>query len=158
MELALIVISPTLVRNNEFIYILEELQRAKFNICALKKKKIDILNLEHLFSDLAPKTHSLSTLETEFNRDESLLLVIEKTKAITEIQELIGTFSVKINSDWEKKKQKQALGYQVNKQTNLISEYGSYIFCFPNQQRNLDKIGKEFRVLPNSKEFKIEKV
>lgn len=104
MELALIVISPTLVRNNEFIYILEELQRAKFNICALKKKKIDILNLEHLFSDLAPKTHSLSTLETEFNRDESLLLVIEKTKAITEIQELIGTFSVKINSDWEKKK------------------------------------------------------
>ena len=104
MELALVVISPSCVRNNEFIYIMEELQKAKFNICAVKKKKIDMLNLENLFADLAPKTHSLSTLETEFNRDESLLLVLEKTKALTEVQELIGTFSVKINSDWEKKK------------------------------------------------------
>jgi hypothetical protein len=65
-----------------------------------------MLNLEYLFKDLAPKTHSISTLETEFNRDESVLLVLEKTKAITEVQELIGTFSIKINSDWEKKKSK----------------------------------------------------
>jgi hypothetical protein len=49
MELALVVISPTLVRNNDFIYVLDELSRAKFNICALKKKKIDSLNLEYLF-------------------------------------------------------------------------------------------------------------
>jgi len=84
MELALIVISPTLVRNNDFIYVLDEL-RSKFNICAIKKKKIDMLNLEYLFKDLCPKTHSMSTLETEFNRGDSVLLVLEKTKAITEV-------------------------------------------------------------------------
>jgi len=106
MELAMIVISPNLVRNNDFVYVLDELSRAKFNICAIKKKKIDMLNLEYLFKDLAPKTHSLSTLEGEFNRGESVILVVEKTKAITEVQELIGTFSIKINSDWEKKKSK----------------------------------------------------
>jgi len=83
MELALVVISPTLVRNNEFIYILDEFHRAKFNICAIKKKKIDILNLEYLFKDLAPKTHSLSTLESEFNRGDSIILVVEKTNAIS---------------------------------------------------------------------------
>lgn len=44
-----------------------------------------MLNLEYLFKDLAPKTHSLSTLETEFNRGDSILLVLEKTKAITEV-------------------------------------------------------------------------
>ena len=46
----------------------------------------------------------------------------------------------------------------MNKQTSLISEYGSYIFCFPNVQKNQEKIVKEFRVLPHSKEFNIEKV
>lgn len=106
MELALVVISPALVKNNDFIYVLDEFSRAKLNICALKKKKVDRLNLEHLFKDLAPKTHSLSTLENEFNRGESIILVVEKQNAIVEIEELIGKFSIKINSDYEKKKTK----------------------------------------------------
>jgi len=49
MELALIVISPTLVNNHDFVYVLDELQRSKFNICALKKKKLDIDGLKILF-------------------------------------------------------------------------------------------------------------
>jgi len=37
--------------NNDFIFIIEEFFRAKFNICALKKKQIDKPNLETLFGD-----------------------------------------------------------------------------------------------------------
>lgn len=47
----MIVLSPAVVMNNDFIFIIEEFFRAKFNICALKKKQIDKPNLETLFGD-----------------------------------------------------------------------------------------------------------
>lgn len=34
-ELALVLISPTLVSNNDFVYVLEDLHRSKFGICSL---------------------------------------------------------------------------------------------------------------------------
>ena len=138
-ELALIVISPSLVRNNDFVYIMDEFLRSKFNLCAVKKMDVIGETLQNLFSDLVPRTHSLDTLEGEFKRGESVMLVLEKQKAITEAEELIGKFSIKLNSDYEKKKQMKKTTFQFtshglgkSEEDNLISEFGSYIFCFPN--------------------------
>jgi len=138
-ELALIVISPSLVRNNDFVYVMDEFLRSKFAICAVKKKEIVGESLQYLFADLAPRIHSLETLEGEFKRGESIMLVLEKQKAITEVEELIGKFSIKLNSDYEKKKQMKKTTFQFNsyglgknEDDTLISEFGSYIFCFPN--------------------------
>jgi len=43
-------------------------------------------------------------------------------------------------------------------ETTLIHEYGSYIFCFPTVDLNKVKIANEFRTLPASQNFKIERV
>ena len=161
-ELALVVISPTLVRNNEFVYIMDGFLRSKLAICAIKKKDLVGDSLKHLFADLVPRTHSLETLEGEFKRGESILLVLEKQKAVAEVEELIGKFSIKLNSDFEKKKQMKKTSFQFNSyglgkndETSLVSEFGSYIFCFPNAQLNKSKICMEFRSLPNSKHFRM---
>jgi nucleoside diphosphate kinase len=39
-KLALVLISPTLVINNDFVFILDEFYRAKFRVCAMKKKTL----------------------------------------------------------------------------------------------------------------------
>jgi hypothetical protein len=64
------------------------------------------------------------------------------------LSELIGTFGIKIMSDWEKKKAKKQNGaYQMymynnggSNENSLISEYGSYIFAFPDEELNKKKI------------------
>ena len=159
-ELALILISPTLVTNHDFIFVIDEFNRAKFNIVALKKCRVEGEKLESLFKDLAPRVHNLEMLSNEFTRGESVLVVLEKSKAIEEAQEIIGKFSIKIGLDWEKKKKKKNQGFQfMNKysagseENNMISEYGSYIFSFPNEELNKEKIAREFRSLPNTKNF-----
>ena len=76
--------------NNDFIFVIDEFYRSKFNICALKKKQIDKPNLETLFQDLIPKVHSLDVLHMEFKRGDSVLMVVEKPKAIEEAQEQWG--------------------------------------------------------------------
>jgi len=165
VELALIVISPALVMNNDFAFVMDEFYRSKFNICALKKKQIDKPALQVLFQDLVPRVHHVDILHAEFRRGESVFLVVEKTKALEDAQELIGKFGIKTGSDYEKKKRKTQLGFQfTNRQglgaesSGLIQEYGSYIFCFPNVELNKEKILREFRALPNSKHFKLERV
>ena len=45
-----------------------------------------------------------------------------------------------------------------SEENNMISEYGSYIFSFPNLELNLQKIGREFRSLPNTKNFALQRV
>lgn len=146
VELALIVISPTLVMNNDFVFVMDEFYRTKFQICAFKKKAIDKTNLQALFGDLAPQVHSLDLLDVEFRRGDSVLLVVEGAKAVEEIQELVGKFGIKVGSDFEKKKRKTTQGYQfinnnLKSEANcLIREYGSYIFTFPNAERNREKI------------------
>lgn len=105
-------------------------------------------DLKVLFKDLAPRVHSLETLNTEFKRGESLLLVLEKPKAIVEAEQLIGKFSIKLNSDYEKKKRMKKTTFQFNnsyggakaEEDNMVNEFGSYIFCFPNAQLNKEKI------------------
>ena len=151
--------------NNDFVFIMEEFSRSKFNICALKKKQIDKPNLEALFQELVPKVHSLELLDMEFKRGDSVLIVVEKPKAIEEAQELIGKFGIKTGSDFEKKKRKVQAGFNFMNNHNLkseanslIHEYGSYMFCFPNAERNKEKILSEFRSLPNSKDYRLERV
>jgi len=117
-ELALIVISPSLVMNNDFVYILDEFARHKFNVCAFKKTKLTTDNLRFLFNDLCPRIHTLNVLDHEFRRGDSFVFVVEKEKAINAAEETIGKFGIKINSDWEKKKLKKQAGFQFN--------YGGY--------------------------------
>lgn len=166
MELALIVISPALVKNNDFVYVLDDFYRAKFSLCALKKRALSRDDLTALFGDLIPKVHNLAVLEKEFFRGESVLMVLEKAKALESAQALIGKFGIKVPSDYEiKRLSKKALGLQhVNRlgmgggaadDSSMIREYGSYIFCFPNADLNERKIAKEFTNLPFSKYFKI---
>lgn len=166
MELALIVISPTLVKSNDFVYVLDDFHRAKFSLCALKKRPLSKDDLSALFGDLAPKVHSLSVLELELLRGESVLMVLEKAQAVESAQSLIGRFGIKVASDFELKKlsKKAAEQQQVSKigmggsaaeDCPLMREYGSYIFCFPNAAQNQRKIAREFTSLPFSKHFKI---
>lgn len=82
VELALVVISPTLVQNNDFVYVVDDFHRAKFGLCAIKKRQLATADLRALFGDLLPKVHSLSLLEKEFSKGDSVLLVFEKAKAI----------------------------------------------------------------------------
>ena len=49
-------------------------------------------------------------------------------------------------------------GGAANEEFTLIHEYGSYIFCFPNVDLNKTKIAREFRTLPASQNFKLERV
>lgn len=166
MELALIVISPALVKSNDFVYVLDDFYRAKFNLCALKKRALSSPDLKDLFGDLAPKVHSLAVLEKEFLRGESVLMVFEKAKAIESAQSLIGKFGIKVTSDYEVKKiskkaagmmnaSKLGMGGGAADDSALMREYGSYIFCFPNAELNQRKIAKEFTDLPFSKHFTI---
>jgi len=166
MELALIVISPALVKTNDFVYVLDDSYRAKFGLCAIKKRALDRDDLEALFGDLVPKVHSLYMLEKEFARGESILMVFEKASAIDAAQSLIGKFGIKVSSDYELKKlSKKAAGLQQLSKLGmgggaaddgaLMREYGSYIFCFPNAKLNQRKIAREFPDLPFSKHFEI---
>lgn len=83
--MALVLISPTLVTNHDFVFVIDEFNRAKFNIVALKKCKVEGEKLETLFKDLVPRVHNLDMLSNEFTRGESILVVLEKSKAIEEV-------------------------------------------------------------------------
>ena len=111
VELALVVISPTLVSNNDFVYVLDDFNRSKFAISALKMRSLGRESLEKLFKDQVPRIHNLDTLESEFKRGDALLMVVEKVKAVEEAQNLVGKFGIKINSDWEKKKTHKKQGF-----------------------------------------------
>lgn len=113
-ELALVILTPTLVKNHDFVFIMDEFNRNKFNIAALLKKEITLEDLEVYFKDLVPKFHDLDILEPEFAKGDSVILVLEKTRAVEDAAELIGKCSIKMNSDWEKKKKKKNQGFQFN--------------------------------------------
>jgi len=46
--------------------------------------KLDEGRLKSLFQDLVPRVHSLEMLQNEFVRGDSILMVLEKVKAIEE--------------------------------------------------------------------------
>lgn len=155
-ELALLLITPTLVNCNDFVFVLEDLVRSKFNICALQRAKLEKEDVAALFtSDISPRlynaevlaAHELSKGKLEltsviviiplnFSIGSSVLVVLEKEKAVNDLSELIGRFEIKTPADFEKTKRKQSSSgfypFQASTQSSLIHDFGSYLFCFPN--------------------------
>lgn len=82
--MALVILTPTLVRNHDFVFLMDEFYRNKFNIAAFQKKELSRDDLQMYFSDLVPKFHDLDVLEPEFQKGDSVILVLEKVKAIEE--------------------------------------------------------------------------
>lgn len=63
--------------------------------------------MEYLFSDLAPRFFDLEVMWTsELSKGPSLLLVVEKEKAVSEVQDLVGRFEIKNRNDFLKTKKK----------------------------------------------------
>lgn len=83
-QLAIVLISPTLVKNNDFVYIMEDFYRANLRICAIKNKKFTKSDLQQHFGSLIPRLHNLEILEHEFKKGEAVVLVLEGSKAIDE--------------------------------------------------------------------------
>ncbi len=50
------------MNNNEFAFVLEDLVRAKFNLCALKRAKLEKEDVDALFLDLAPRFYNIEIL------------------------------------------------------------------------------------------------
>ena len=100
----MIVMSPSLVQNNEFVYVIDDFYHQKFNICAIRNQQISGEKLQNLFKELVPRVHNIETLENEFKRGDSVVIVVEKPKAYEESDNLIGKFGIKVASDYLKKK------------------------------------------------------
>ena len=50
-ELVHVVISPTLVKSNDFVYVIEDFYRAKFTICGIKKRAFKKEEIAEHFKD-----------------------------------------------------------------------------------------------------------
>ena len=105
LELVYVLISPSLVQNNDFVYVIEDFYRAKFTICAIKKRTFSRQDLQTHFKDCMPRLHNLDHLEQEFKRGDSVMLVLEKPgKAVEAANKLIGEVSIKTFNDFLKRK------------------------------------------------------
>jgi len=86
--------------------VIEEFYRAKFGICAIEQTKLERDDVDYLFGDVA----SVSTdvvAEKEFNKGDSVLLVLEKQGGLVEAMEMVGRIQVKAEEDFTKTKRKQ---------------------------------------------------
>jgi len=93
-ELAIVLIAPSLVKSGDFIYILDDIYRQKYTIAGVRKAHLEKDDLTVLFKDLAPRMFNIDVMwDHEFGDQEagdSLVLVLEKEKAISDIQALVG--------------------------------------------------------------------
>ena len=98
----MIALSPKVVEDSDFVFIMEDFTRRKFTICSIAKQELEKGDVEFLFSDLAPRLYDLDLLWShEFSRGQSVLLVLEKDKAVSDAQDIIGRFEVKNKNDFE---------------------------------------------------------
>jgi len=166
-ELAILVIGPTLVRSGDFIYIIDDIHRQKFNICGVRKSPVKKFDVQALFGDQA-RNYDVEVLwENEFKPSESadendcLILVLEKEKAVTELQGLVGrNCKVLAKGDFDKCKKKQSafgssFGLNNSSQRSFIEDYGAYVYSFPGAPQNQRKVAHFFKRLLNSEYFKI---
>jgi hypothetical protein len=63
LELVYVLISPSLVHNNDFVYVIEDFYRAKFTVCAIQKRSLNRQDLQAHFKDCLPRTHNIEHLE-----------------------------------------------------------------------------------------------
>jgi hypothetical protein len=160
-ELAIVLISPSIVKSGDFVYILDDIYRQKFTIAGVRKARLDYEDLTVLFKDLAPRMYNIETLwDNEFapkDAGDSIILVLEKEKAVTDVTAIIGRSQVKEKADFLKYKKKQTTtSYSFNQTAStIIQEYGAFIYSFPGVPQNQQKITYFFENLPNSKHFDI---
>ena len=88
------------------------------------------------------------------------MVVVEKEKAVQDVNEVVGKVELRNKADFDKYKKKAApmmFGASYDQQQTLIQEYGPYIFTFPigGAQANQKKILRYFNSLPNSQYFEI---
>jgi hypothetical protein len=116
-ELAIVVIAPTLVNSGDFVYIMDDIHRQKYQFSGVRKAPLAKDDVTALFSDLAPRMFNIDLLwEEEFSpeankENDALILVLEKEKAVTDIQALIGRCNVKEKADFAKYKKKQTSSF-----------------------------------------------
>lgn len=108
-ELGLVLISPKLVANNEYSFVLDDLHRSKFGIAAVKKQPIVRSDLNIIFEGLAPHQFNLNLMwDKDFskNNSEVVLVVVEKEKCLNDLEQVVGRFMIKESADFEKTKRK----------------------------------------------------
>ncbi len=87
--------------NNDFVFVLDDLQRSKFNLCALLRlpatSTLERQDLDFLFQEQVPRLFNVDTLESlEFSKEGGCVLaVVEKEKAVQDIYEVVGRLEIK---------------------------------------------------------------
>jgi hypothetical protein len=72
-----------MVQSKDFVFVIEDIHRSKFNICALKQKQLTKDDMTVLFKDLAPRRFNIDVMcDNQFQAGESILVVVEKEKAL----------------------------------------------------------------------------
>merc|ERR1711871_1934051 len=110
-QLAIVIISPTLVKNNDYIHVIEDFHRSKFRVCAIKHKQLTSEDVATHFKEMTPATHKLEMLDMEFKKGESVIIVLEKPNCVAAAKETIGHVSIKIGSDFIKNKRVEERGF-----------------------------------------------
>ena len=86
---------------------LDDLYRAKYNICAVTRVTLEREDVDFLFADLAPRFFNTEVMYThEFSKGPSILVVVEKEKAVNEVVDFIGRIDIKSKTDFDKPKKK----------------------------------------------------
>lgn len=93
-DLIMLVISPTALINSDHVYIIEDLIKSKYTVCETSIQKLTRQDIDFLFEDQR-RFLILDILEKEFQKGESMLIVLEKEYALTDIHKLIGKFEIK---------------------------------------------------------------
>ena len=67
-QLALVLIAPSLVKSGDWVYVLDDINRQKYNIAGVRKANLNKDDLTVLFKDLAPRMFNIDVMwENEFS-------------------------------------------------------------------------------------------
>lgn len=67
-QLALVLIAPSLVQSGDFVYIIDDINRQKYNIAGVRKANLNKDDLTVLFKDLAPRMYNIDVMwDNEFS-------------------------------------------------------------------------------------------
>ena len=110
----MVVFAPPIVANNDFVFVLDDLQRSKFNICSILRmpttSHLELEDVQFLFQEQIPRFFSLEALESLIFKQDGgvVMVVVEKEKAVQEVNEVVGKLEIKGKADLDKYKKKAA--------------------------------------------------
>lgn len=87
-QLSLVIISPTLMLNKDYAYVLGDLMNSSLKISAIGLKQLSKDDIDQMFSKRT--NFKLNLIEYELLKAPSLCIVIEGQQAIKTINESIG--------------------------------------------------------------------